>query len=352
MSELTTTSSQLPARQDQLLKYLLYIICVSFILYFGRTLFIPLALAALISFVLYPVCLWMERHRVHRTTAIILCVAMITLLLAAVSALMVTQLLNFVNEWPALHAKISASIKNLSQWMIEFFGISYEQQVSWASKATDQALSGGLSLLQDMMTASASSLVMLLLVPIYTVLILYNRHTLVETLGKIFSHEKKERIQEILLMTINIYYNFIKGMGLVYVAVGILNSLGLLLLGVPHAILFGFIASILTFIPYIGILIGSLLPITMAWVTYDSVWYPVGVVAVFTFVQYLEANVIFPFAVSSKLMVNTLVVLVAIFLGGILWGVIGMILFVPFIGILKLIADQSPKLSILSSILK
>ena len=89
-----------------------------------------------------------------------------------------------------------------------------------------------------------------------------------------------------------------------------------------------------------GILVGSLLPITMSWVAYDSIWYPLGVVAVFSVVQYLEANVIFPFAVSSRLNVNTLVVLVAIFLGGIIWGVAGMILFVPFVGILKLLADH------------
>ena len=137
-------------------------------------------------------------------------------------------------------------------------------------------------------------------------------------------------------------------MGIVYLIVGILNSVGLLLLGIPHAILFGLIASVLTFIPYIGIIVGSLLPITIAWATYDSIWYPIGIIAIFTFIQYLEANIIFPFAVSNKLNVNTLVMLVAIFAGGILWGVAGMILFVPFIGILKLVADNNPNLKTLS----
>ena len=140
-------------------------------------------------------------------------------------------------------------------------------------------------------------------------------------------------------------------MVIVYLVVGILNSIGLLLMGVPHAILFGFIASVLTFIPYIGIMVGSLLPIAIAWITYDSVWYPVGIIALFAFVQYLEANVIFPFAVSSRLNVNTLVMLVAIFVGGILWGLAGMILFVPFIGIAKLIADHNPKWKTISMIL-
>jgi predicted PurR-regulated permease PerM len=180
---------------------------------------------------------------------------------------------------------------------------------------------------------------------------LYYRNRWVEVLFHLFPHQGRERIREILHLSIQSYYSFIKGMALVYVIVGVLNSVGLLLLGIPQAFLFGFVAAILTFIPYVGIMVGSLLPISMAWITYNSVWYPIGVVIVFAFVQYLEANVIFPFAVSTRLKVNTLITIVAIILGGILWGVAGMILFIPFLGILKLIADRSPGLRTLALIL-
>ena len=97
----------------------------------------------------------------------------------------------------------------------------------------------------------------------------------------------------------------------------------------------------MTFLPYVGIIIASLLPITMAWITYDSVWYPIGVISIFTFVQYLEANLIFPWAVSSRLSINTFVTILAILTGGIFWGAAGMILFIPFLGILKMIADRA-----------
>jgi predicted PurR-regulated permease PerM len=129
-------------------------------------------------------------------------------------------------------------------------------------------------------------------------------------------------------------------MALVYLIVGILNSVGLLLLGVPHAFVFGFLTAIMTFIPYIGIIVAALLPISYAWITYNSVWYPLGVIAIFTFVQYIEANMLFPWAVGQKLQLNTLITLVVIVVGGILWGAAGMILFIPFAAILKLIADR------------
>jgi predicted PurR-regulated permease PerM len=183
------------------------------------------------------------------------------------------------------------------------------------------------------------------------VLILYHRGALVHVLYAIFSSHKKETIHEILVETIHAYYNFIKGMLLVYLIVGILNSIGLTIIGIPHPFLFGFIASILTFIPYVGIIISSLLPITVSWITFNSIWYPLGVILVFSIVQIMEAYIIFPFAVGGRLKINTLVIIVMIIAGGIIWGAAGMIVFIPFISIVKLIADRTEGLKTLSMLL-
>ena len=83
---------------------------------------------------------------------------------------------------------------------------------------------------------------------------------------------------------------------------------------------------------------------SVSWLMYDSIYYPIGVIIVFGIVQILEAYVIFPLAVSYKLNVNALITLIVIIAGGILWGAMGMILFLPFIAILKLVADQVEEL--------
>lgn len=330
------------------LMYLQYIVYGLVILYFGRDIFIPLAIAALISFVLHPICSWMERKGLGRMTAIIFGISALMILFLSLLGLFAKQFFDFLEAWPALQSKLSASFQQLSDFIVDAYNISREQQSRWMMQATDKTAGNLFTIFQKAISISAVSVVMLILIPIYAVLILYYRHLWAEVLYRIFPGEKKEDIQQLLSLTITTYYNFIKGMGIVYVLVGVLNSIGLLLLGVPHAILFGLIASILTFIPYVGIMVGALLPIAMAWATYDSIWYPVAIVAIFTFIQYLEANIIFPWAVSNRLNVNTLVMLIAIFVGGLLWGVAGMILFVPFVGIVKLIADHNPKLKTLA----
>jgi len=337
--------------EPRMLRYLQYIVYGSLILYFGRNIFIPLSFALLISFVLYPLCIWLEKKGIGKLTAILISLSIMVFLGLLIVALLIYQFVSFVDEWPAIHSKLEQSFSNLSQTLIDVFGLSKEQQQEMIDRLSDQSGSNLIAAIRHAITASTSSVVFLVLVPVYAVLILYYRRYWMKILGRLFPGERSDALHEVLVLTIKAYYNFIKGMAIVYLVVGSLNSVGLLLLGVPHAILFGFIASILTFVPYVGIMVGSLLPMAMAWITYDSVWYPAGIVAIFAFVQYLEANIIFPMAVSSRLNVNTLVMLLAIFVGGLLWGMAGLILFVPFVGIAKLIADHNPSWKTVSMIL-
>ena len=333
------------------LRWVQYIVFTSIVLYFGREVLVPLSFAALISFVLYPVCAWIEGKGAGRLTSILISITILIVLGLLLVALLVNQFLTFIDEWPSLQIQINKSLEDLSRFLVDAFGLSRDKQKNIVTRMSDESGSNILLFLRNTVSASAVSAVLLFLIPVYAVLILYYRHYWLRILYRLFPSERAESLREILALTIKTYYNFIKGMALVYLIVGTLNSIGLLLLGIPHPFLFGFIASILTFVPYVGIIVGSLLPITMAWITYDSIWYPVGIVAIFGFVQYLEANVIFPIAVSSRLNVNTLVMLIAIFVGGILWGMAGMILFVPFVGIAKLIADHNPEWKTVSMIL-
>jgi predicted PurR-regulated permease PerM len=328
-----------------------YVVYGSLILFFGRDIFVPISFALLISFVLYPACAWMERRGIGRMTAIAINVGFLTILLLLITALLAQQVVGFLQEWPALQPKLERSLDSATKVVLDFFGIAPETQGHWISTAVDSLFSRAFSLAPAAISASAISAVMAILIPVYAALILYYRNLWVRILIRVLPQGTEASVMEMLSLTIKAYYNFIKGMGIVYAVVGLLNSLGLYLLGVPHALLFGFITSILTFIPYVGILVGSLLPVTIAWATHDSAWYAVAVIGLFAFVQYLEANIIFPFAVSTRLKVNTLAVLVSIFLGGILWGVAGMILFVPMVGIVKLIADHNPSMKSVSMLL-
>ncbi len=345
------SASNNSSKKITLLEILQYTVLLSIVLYFGKKLFIPLSYAMLISFILYPVCKWMETKGVNKGVAIFISIFSILVFFGAIIYLLLTQVIEFANEWQILKLKLIESLNQLSLFITERFDISSENQLAYIKNIVSNSGSQAISIFQTTFFSFSETIFNLILIPIYSFLILYNRHLLVHVLYHIFPSEGKENIREILIETIHAYYNFIKGMLLVYLIVGFLNSVGLAIIGIPHPFLFGFIASILTFIPYVGIIISSLLPIAISWITFNSIWYPIGVIIVFSIVQILEAYIIFPFAVGGRLKINTLIIIIMILAGGIIWGASGMILFIPFVSIVKLIADRTKSLKTLSLLL-
>lgn len=331
--------------KSQFLNTLIYIqaaILIIAILYFGSSLFVPMCYGLLLAIVLYPLCRWMESKGIPRTISIAVCLLLVTVLFTLLVSILIVQFDVFRKDLPDLLKKFDQAALNLQQWIKVHLGVSVSAQHKWWDSAVQSAGNNSGTILTNVIYATVGTFATLLLIPVYTALFLYNRTSFVMFLSRVVPDKQKTYLPQLLQKVVTTYAHFIKGTAIVYLIVGALNSIGLLLLNIPHAILFGMLTAIMTIIPYVGIVVSALLPISVAWLTKDSVAYPLGVVAIFTFVQYLEANIIFPKVVATQLNVSTWATLVAIIAGGLLWGISGMILFIPFVGILKIIFDQIP----------
>ncbi len=338
--------------QNKPLLFLQFVFFGSILLYLGRSLFIPLSVALLLSFILFPFCNWLERKGFSRAMAIFTGISVFALISISFIALLVYQFLEFLKEWPELSGKLALLIQQIDERMASSWTkVFFEQGQGVVGSSANFISKNILPQLPHIIYDYAISMVLFVLIPIFVALILYYRERLMQFVYQIAPKSAYSKIRKIMPEVVHTYYNFIKGMGIVYLIVGILNSLGLYLLGIPNPIFFGFIASVLTFIPYVGITIGALLPIAVSWIKFDSLFYPIGVIIIFAIVQILEANVIFPLAVSNRLKINTLITLCVIVAGGIIWGAMGMILFLPYVAILKLVADQVDDMKPLATLL-
>lgn len=310
------------------------------LLFFGKTLFIPFFMGLLIAMIMYPVCKKLESRGASRTIGVTICLAIVVALFAALIALLFWQIRAFVGDWPTLAAKLDVSLMEFRQWLAANFQVTLEVQDNWLHDQANQIAGFTGPLLKGTISITANTLFTLFMTPVFAALFLYHRRTFVSFLKKTAGNRYEARIESILQQVIRTYFQYIKGMIMVYLIVGILNTIGLYALGVPHALLFGMLTAIMTIIPYFGIFVSALLPISAAWTVHESIWYPIGVIAVFAFVQYLEANIIFPKVVAAQLNVSTWATLVAILAGGIVWGVAGMVLFIPFVAMAKITADH------------
>jgi predicted PurR-regulated permease PerM len=183
-----------------------------------------------------------------------------------------------------------------------------------------------------------------ILVPLYSFFMLYYRDFFREFFFKAFKTVPQRKVNEVLNKIYDVVQSYLVGLATVMGIVAILNTAGLMVLGIDYAWFFGTLASLLMLLPYIGIAIGSILPALFALAVKDSAWYAVGVVAWFQFVQFLEGNIITPNIVGSKVSINPLMAIIGILLGGMLFGLAGLILAMPFIATLKVIFDAIPSM--------
>lgn len=332
-------------RQLTLSKFLQIILFSGVLMYLGKLLFIPLLLGLLIAIILYPICRWLEIHKWPRSLAITACLLIVAVLFGTLLVLLFWQILLFGKDADALIKKLFETIPRVQEWFTE----KEIPMVKFDWRGNIIPSIGGF--LSSFVAATVDTIFMLFLTPVYTALFLYHRRSFVKFLQTIVPPTFQTSLTHILHQTIHTYFNYIKGMILVYLIVGILNCIGLMALGVRHAVLFGMLCAIMTIIPYVGIIVSALLPITVVWLDTSNAWYPLGVIALFSVVQYLEANVIFPRVVGTSLDVSTFAILVSIIAGGIIWGGAGMVLFIPAVAILKIVADHIPSMQLVNILL-
>jgi predicted PurR-regulated permease PerM len=321
---------------QSLSKYLQLIFFAAVLLYVGKPLFVPLCFGLLVALIMHPICHWLEKRGCGRALAIALCLGLVSILFAGIFSLLVWQVSAFVKEMPQLFQKAGEPLQRLQQWLQAKAGPLWGTESNWP----DGLVGSMASMARSVLNATSDTLFMLLLAPVFAALFMYHRRTWVRFAKLVTPAAYRPQVDAVLHQVIHTYFNYVKGMIWVYLIVGILNSIGLYALGVPNAILFGLLCAIMTIVPYIGIIASALLPISVVWLQTGNIWYPIGVVAVFGFVQYLEANVIFPKVVGQQLHVSTMAMLVAMLVGGLLWGMAGMVLFIPFVAILKIMSDN------------
>ncbi len=336
--------TQLPLLANAVL-VLVGLIAFFYILDIGAGILIPLVFSFVFSLFLYPLCRKLERYKVPRALAILTCLLLVIGVLSLVFWMIYENILSFSADLPKMQERGQELVTSLQKFIERTFQLSSEGQIEWLRQNLRSFVNTGGQLLNGAINTTTTFLAQLFLIPVYTFFILLYRHVFRGFLNRVFDVEHHEKVGHILVQIETVIQKYIVGLITVVSIIAVLNVIGLISIGIKHAIFFGVLAAFLTIIPYIGIFIGSLLPILYALAMTDSLFYPLAVLIWFQIVQMLEGNVITPNIVGSQVSINPLVAMLALLIGGSLWGIAGMIIFVPLTAMLKVILDNIPTLA-------
>jgi len=313
---------------------LLALALVVFTLHIAANIIFPLFFAAIFAIMLHPVERWLLRRRVPPLLAISLTVVLGVAALLGLFYFIYLEASQLSSQMPLFKAKFAQTTAQVHQWLQSRFGLSDQKLQSWVSEAGNKA-SG---LLGGTLAAVSGLLVVATLIPVYIFLLFLYQHRLVDFLVQAFSGRQRDsNVTEVLRESKTAIQSYMVGLLIEGSIVAALNVAALLVLGIPYALLLG---ALLNFIPYIGGLTAIALPVLMAFITKSSYAYPVGVVAIYMVIQFIDNHFLIPRIVASKIQVNALVAIVGVLVGNAIGGVAGMFLALPVIAILKIVFDR------------
>lgn len=316
------------------------IILLVYVLFNLQDIIIPLAFAGVLAILLNPLYNWLQRKKIPKTLSIFITLLATLIVFGGIMYFLSTQIAKFSDTLPLLKEKMAAIAVQLEEWTQANLGITVQKQI----ELVNEALNNSKALVGSTLSTALGTLSMILLMPVYIFLLLFYKPLILNFLFEVFAEENSKQVSEILNETKSAIQSYMVGLLLEALIVAVLNSTALLILGVKYAILLGVIGAILNLIPYIGGVIAIALPVLIATVTKDGYNTQLGILVAYLIIQFIDNNILVPRIVSSKVQINALISIVAVLLGASLWGVPGMFLSIPFVGILKIICDRIPDL--------
>lgn len=333
------------SRSVELAASLLCLVLTVTILYFIQSVVVPLLFAILIAISLYPIARRLENWRLPKVISAVISVIIAIVLIAGIIYLVINQAIIIGHTDFDLHDKFITIVDTIQGWITSTFGVEPGEMWQRVKDQSSAILSKTTAYATRAFGSAGSILASIVLVPLYVFFLLYYRDFFREFFFRVFISTPKEKIQATLDKIYSVVQSYLLGLITVMGIVAILNTIGLLVLGIQYAWFFGILAALLMLIPYIGIAIGSVLPALFAIATKDSAWYALGVIVWFQVVQFLESNFITPNIVGGRVSINPLMAIISLLLGGLLFGLGGFILAIPYAAVLKVILEDNPSTS-------
>ncbi len=297
----------------------------------------PFFVSAVLAYLADPIADKLEEKGLSRTTSVVIVFGGLTLivlvLLLVLMPLLMNQLGALIKRMPEYLTLLQTV---LTSWLVKMGmpadilaldNLRETMTAYWSE--VGQVVGGVMGYVSRSGMAALQVLANIVLIPVLTFYLLCDWDILVSRFRALLPRKHAARVIGLSLECDSMLSAFMRGQILVMLALAIMYSVGLSLIGLELGLLLGVIAGIVSFVPYLGLIVGICLAGVAAFFQFHS-WIPVAeVVAVFTFAQVMEGTVLTPRLVGDRIGLHPVVVIFAVLAGGQLFGFAGLLLALP-----------------------
>ena len=309
-------------------------------IYYCKPFLVPLCFAGLIAMLFLPLSRWFEKRKIPKGISILLCIIIFLVLITGIIVLISWQITDLATEATDIENKVRKMISEIEEYIGSRFGISKKEQ---EKILTEQAKDNG-AMLSNLGSFATGFIVDFILVLVYIFLFMFYRTRIKTFVLQVIASQQKKNAEIIIHDIQKVSQQYITGLGMMIVCLWIMYSIGFSIVGVKYAVLFAIICGLLEIIPFIGNLTGTLLAILMVVIQGGGSGMVLGVIITYLIVQFLQTYLLEPLVVGAEVNINPLFTIIILVLGELVWGIPGLVLAIPLLGIVKIICDHIPSL--------
>ncbi len=310
----------------------------------AREFLYPLVFGALLAYLLYPMANFFEKKMFPRVFSILLSEIIGIFIIYGIALFLVRQVSRIIDDFPQLREQ---AIQNVSQFLSSLetqFGISDQKIENFLRSMVEGLFTGTHEQFNKLFVDLAGTILKMALLPVYVFLFLFYRTKFAYFILKTIPKERHLITINVLRKIATVATRYMGGVFIVVLILSVINSAALSIIGVKYAILLGVSASLFSFIPYFGNVIGGTYAVLFSLLVMPSPIFALKVAILFFLVHAFENNILSPNIVGDAVEINPFFVILGLIGAAMVWGVPGMIVIIPVLAVTKIIFDNVPVL--------
>lgn len=301
---------------------------------------VPVCFAGLFAMLFLPLCKRFENAGIARGISSFFCVLIFVLLIAAIIALLTWQVKNMADDLGNIEQKVTGLIDNVQNFITDKFGMSRQDQNEMMEKQSENT-SGFITKIGETIMGTVVDFI---LVIVYIFLFLYFRVHIKKFIRKLVPVKDGENADDAIDKIEKVSQQYLTGLGTMIVGLWIMYSIGFSIVGLKNPIFFAILCGIFEIVPFVGNFVGNMLAAVMALTQGGGFPMVIGILICYSTIQFIQTYVLEPLVVGTEVNINPLFTIMGLVLGELLWGIPGMVLAIPLMGIIKIICDHVPAL--------
>ncbi|WP_205510995.1 AI-2E family transporter [Longitalea arenae] len=314
------------------------------ILVYAKPFLMPLTFAGLLAMLLLPLVKWLQKKKVPHVLAILLAMFTLVAFFAGIILFTSLQMASIGQDSAKLEQQVTKKYNSVRQYIEQVFNISQEKQKQLIEKQQSSGSGKTGSFVTGFLTGLFGFLTNAVLTLVYIFLFLFFRRKLKGFIVKMVPPARAEDALKTVNEAQKVSQQYLTGLFLMIVCLWIMYTIGFTIAGVKNALFFAIICGLLEIVPFVGNLIGTALTLSMSLVQGGGSNVLIGILVTYVLVQFIQSYLLEPLIVGAEVQINPLFTIIGLVAGEVLWGIPGMVLAIPMLGITKIICEHVPPL--------